>query len=322
MKKVALLVLILSFFYSLSLNAAEIKKKKILYVNSYHSGLFWSDGIERGIKDTLKKSKSNVELKIIYMDTKNNQAEQYKKKAALKAKNIIENYKPDVVITSDDNAAKYLIVPFFYNSSIPFVFCGVNGSANEYGFPTKNVTGMIEVQLIPQLLSALKEFTRGNKVGFLKGDSFSTKKEALYFEKILNKKINKRFVKSIKEWKEEYLTFQKNVDVLLIGDSVTINGWKNSHEDIRNFIKNNTLIPTASWDSTISDLSLITYANKPEEQGIWSATTALEILNGKDISKIPLSKNKKTRIFVNKTLIKKLNIVFPFEIVDNAVIVD
>ena len=256
------------------------------------------------------------------MDTKNNQSEQYKKKAALKAKNTIENYQPDVVITSDDNAAKYLIVPYFYNSSIPFVFCGVNGSANEYGFPTKNVTGMIEVQLIPELLSTLKEFTRGNKIGFLKGDSFTAKKEALYFEKLLNKKISKRFVKSIKEWKEEYLTFQKNVDVLLIGDAVTINGWKNSHEDIRNFVKSNTLIPSGSWGSNVSDISLLTYANIPEEQGIWSAKTALEILKGKDVFKIPLSKNKTARIFVNKTLIKKLNIVFPFEIVDNAVIVD
>ena len=57
------------------------------------------------------------------------------KSAATKAKAVIDELKPDIVIASEDNASKYLIMPLYKNSSIPFVFCGVNFSADAYGFP-------------------------------------------------------------------------------------------------------------------------------------------------------------------------------------------
>jgi hypothetical protein len=69
------------------------------------------------------------------MDTKRNKKEEEKRRAALKAKELIESWKPGVVITADDNAAKYLLQPYFRDHKIPFVFCGVNWNVDEYGFP-------------------------------------------------------------------------------------------------------------------------------------------------------------------------------------------
>ncbi len=320
MKK-ALFLLILLFSLNLILQANEQISKKVLFINSYHTGLAWSDGIHRGIVETLNKSTFPIEFKSIEMDTKRNQTEVYKKQAALKAKKVIENFNPDIVITSDDNAAKYLIVPYFYDSSLPFVFCGVNGSASKYGFPSKNVTGMIEVQLVPQLINTLKAYAKGTKVGYLKGESFSSRKEVIYFEEVLNQTIDKRFASSVKEWKEHFLDLQKRVDILLIGNGAAIKGWNESKQEVVDFVKNNTKIPAGSWDASASDLVVLTFANKAEEQGEWAAKTALTVLEGEDISKISLVKNKKAKVYINVTLGKKLKMVFPFELIDNAVVV-
>ena len=79
------------------------------------------------------------------MDTKRNKSDEYKIAVGREARDLILSWQPDVVITADDNAAKYLIQPYFKDSATPFVFCGVNWTAEEYGFPYSNVTGIVEV---------------------------------------------------------------------------------------------------------------------------------------------------------------------------------
>ena len=69
--------------------AAALAKKKVLFINSYHRGYDWSDGIAQGILDTfgatmksngeVDNSESKVILKIFYMDTKLNKSEKFKK---------------------------------------------------------------------------------------------------------------------------------------------------------------------------------------------------------------------------------------------------
>lgn len=124
--------------------------KKILYVDSYHAAYPWSAGITEGIKNVIDEH-DDIELKIIQMDTKRHSDDEFKKTAAQKVKDLIESLQPDVVIASDDNASKYLIVPYYKGSKLPFVFCGVNGDAEVYGFPYRNITGIVEVKLINQI---------------------------------------------------------------------------------------------------------------------------------------------------------------------------
>ena len=53
------------------------------------------------------------------MDTKRRKGEADKRAAALQAKTIIEEWRPDVVITADDNAARYLIKPHYRDRDTP-----------------------------------------------------------------------------------------------------------------------------------------------------------------------------------------------------------
>ena len=65
-------------------------KPRVLFVNSYHPGYSWSDGITDGVlaefnvrrteTGDLDQSESAVELRIAYMDCKQNQAEGFPKR--------------------------------------------------------------------------------------------------------------------------------------------------------------------------------------------------------------------------------------------------
>ena len=322
--------LIILIIITSSINA-ETMKKKVVYINSYHKGFFWSDTIQKSILDTfnitekngkLDFSKSQIELKILEMDSKRNNNESYIKKTAFEIQKIIKKYKPDLIITSDDNAIKYIIVPYFYNDNLPILFCGVNADASVYGLPTKNITGMIEVGLIKELVEVVEPYARGNKIGYIGDSNLSSKKNATYFNKILNTDIKTYFAKSKKEWKAKFLLAQKEVDILITAVSAGVLHTEEDINEISTFVQENIEIPNVGWDKGSKYFSTITFEKQAEEQGNWVAKKALEVLNGKDISKIDIVSNKKAIIYLNTSLVKKLNIFLPFYLMNDSILVE
>lgn len=98
----------------------------VLYINSYHNGYFWSDGIQEGITATLGE-KENIRLHIEYLDTKRRPEVM---EEPLFADILERKYKDTpvkVIIVSDDNALIFIkrirdeIFP-----EVPVVFCGTN----------------------------------------------------------------------------------------------------------------------------------------------------------------------------------------------------
>ncbi|MBF0449425.1 MAG: hypothetical protein HQK75_01865 [Candidatus Magnetomorum sp.] len=295
------------------------KFQKVLYVASYSIKDDWSFRIKSGIESVFE-SRKNLQLKVISMNTMGMMSADTdkKKKAALEVKLLIDSWKPDIVIASDDNASKYLIVPYFKDSEIPFVFCGVNWDASKYGFPSKNVTGMIEVQLVDQLVEYLSPYAKGHKIGSIRGDTMTNRIEAEHFEKQVGAKIKTYFVDNITEWKKLFVQIQNEVNMILIGDIDAVKLNEESKNDVENFMLENTKIPTGRWDAHYKNDALITLATIPEEQGEYAAHAALEILDGKSPINIPIAKNKKAKIFLNMKLAKKLGIIFPMNLIGSA----
>ena len=302
-------------------------KKKLLFVNSYHKGYLWSDDIEKALIQTLglkvkldgsfDTSKSSVQFKIFRMDTKLNQSEDFKKQAALSAKAIIDEWNPDIVVACDDNASKYLIVPYFKKSSIPFIFCGVNWSASEYGFPTSNVTGMVEVAPTRRTISLLQQYSKGSRIGFIGANTFTGRKSIKYIQEKENIPFSSgKLVESFAEWKQEYLNLQSTVDMLFWLNPIGIKGWNDS--EAISFILKNTRIPTgASTDSEIR-FALIGATKVAAEQGLWAGKTALRILKGESPSNIPIKRNRHSQLYINEELSKKMGIIFPPELLERA----
>ena len=300
MKKfIALLFcVLLGLFFSANSFSKNYSGKKVLYIDSYHEGYAWSDGITKGVQRGLRDS--GVRLKIIRMNTKRNADIPFKKKAAQKAKKVIEQFKPDVVIASDDNVSKYMIKPYFKDADLPIVFCGVNWDASVYGYPYSNVTGMVEVAPIPQLIEQLQLWAKGGRIGFLGPDILTAKKEAANYKKIFGLEVKAYYAKDYSDWKTGFVKLQNEVDMLIIASD---GGLYDDHaKELEAFVRSKTRIPTGACYDFMIPYALVGVIKVAEEQGLWSADTALQILDGKSPADIPIVQNRRAKLVLNKKI--------------------
>ena len=293
--------------------------KKVVYVNSYHEGYAWSDSIEAGLHEVFDGT--GVELKIIRLDTKNNPDEAFGQAAGQKAKAEIDAFQPDVVIASDDNAQKYLVVPYLKGTETPVIFNGVNWDASAYGFPTSNVTGMIEVELPDQLIELLKGYAKGDRLGYITVDTETERKVVdIYNQRFFNGQMQPYWVKTQEDFKTAFLAAQEEVDILFMGNNAGSDKW--DEKEMKQFIARNTVVLTGSINDWMAPYSLLTLAKSGQEQGVWSAQAALQILDGTPVSEIAVAENKKGEMIVNLDLADKLGVVFAPSLLKSAVILD
>jgi hypothetical protein len=296
--------------------AGQYEGKRVLHIDSYHQGNTWNDRIAEAVRETLEGT--GVELKIIRMDTKRNPSEAFARAAALKAKEAIEAFKPDVVTASDDNASKYLIAPYYKDADLPFVFCGLNWDASTYGFPYSNVTGMVEVSPIPQIVRLLRGYARGDRLGYLTEDTLTKRKELEYHEKLFGIAYDKVYLANdFAEWKEMFLRAQDEVDMLVILGVAKLTDFDD--DEARSLAEAQTRIPSGTDFAWLMPISMLGVGKLPEEQGRWAALAALKILDGTPPSRIPLAHNKEGKLYFNRKIAARLGITeFPplAEIVD------
>lgn len=314
-------IILLSIIFNV-LFASTFESKKVLYINSYHVGYNWSDEIENSIKKNLKNSDLKIDLKIFRMDSKRNKDINYIKEVSLTAKKIIDEYKPDIVITSDDNAVKYIVVPYLNNTSIPVIFCGINVDAKKYNLSSNNITGMIEVLLLDKPLKFLVNELKAKKISFLSGDYLSARIMISHYEKILNRKIKKSYVNSIDEFKKEFLKLQESSDIIILENMSSLNNYNKREAEIIDFVYNNIKKITIGWNHKMKKISNIVFSISANEQAEWVSKKAIEVLKGKKINTIPIAANKNIDVYINTNLGKKIKFVFPFELIDNARLVE
>ena len=279
--------------------------KKILFVDSYHQGYTASSHIVSGVKEAL--TGHNIDFKLIEMDSKRNPEPADIKVSALKVKTIIDAYQPDVLIACDDNAAKYLIEPFYKNSDLPIVFCGINWNASIYGFPFRNMTGIVEVALVSEIIRHLKKHSKGNRIGFLGGDRLSERKNRQYYQKRFNIDFAKTyFASSFEQWQHAFAKLQDEVDMLIITTHAGITDWNDA--DAQTFVEKHVKIPVATENEWEMSHALVGITKDYKEMGLWSGHTALKILAGIPPNQIPITSNKKGKLFFNTRIAKILGI--------------
>jgi len=298
----------------------NVEAGRCLFISSYHQGYQWADGIEEGVKATLL---NQCEFKQINMDTKRFRDEAFKKKKGEEVKAFIEQWKPDVVIAADDNASKYVVVPYFKNSDIPFVFCGINWTVEEYGYPTPNITGMIEVSPIQQIFEKIKDVVPNAKRGVYVGvDTLTEQKSFERFNKVANRfklSLDKQLVKNMAGWIDRYKAAQQH-DFLILGTKSGINDWNDEivYQAVYTYGKSFS-ITDYEWMTKFAVLGLTKVA---QEQGVWAAKVALKILNGTKPSGIPIIPNQQWDMIINDGLRKKVGIQIPEYILLNSKIVN
>jgi ABC-type uncharacterized transport system substrate-binding protein len=302
------LFLIASIFWGAifvsSLQATE-GMKKILHIDSYHKGNEWNDRIVAALRDTL--AGKAVDLRVAYLDAKRRPADADIRASAARAKQMIDEFQPDVITTSDDPAAQYLIMAYMRDGPVPVVFCGLNWDASIYELPYRNTTGMVEVSPIPQIVRLMRQHARGSRLGFLAEDTDVKRKELAYHERLFGITYEKTyFVTSHAAWKEAFLRAQQEVDMLMILGVGALADWDLS--DARRLAEERSEIPSGTDFEWLTSVSLVGVVKHPEEQGRWTAQAALRILDGVAPSAIPLTYNRDGDLFFNVRIARRLGI--------------
>jgi len=279
--------------------------RKVLHVDSYHEGNEWNDRIVAALRETL--AGKAVELRVVHLDAKRHPAEADIRAAALKAKQVIDEFRPDVITVSDDPAAQFLVMAHLRDAATPVVFCGLNWDASLYDLPYRNTTGMVEVSPIPQIVRLMRQHARGSRLGFLSEDTGVKRKELAYHERLFGITYDKAyFVKSHAAWKEAFLRAQQEVDMLMILGVGALADWDPA--DARRLAEERSEIPSGTDFEWLTPVSLVGVVKHPEEQGRWTAQAALRILDGVPPSAIPPTYNRDGDLFFNPRIARRIGI--------------
>ena len=289
--------------------------KKVLWVNSYHEGYTWVDGIGRGIRKGF--AGSGVELKVWHMDTLRNRSEVYGQQAGTLARKVVEEYHPDVVIASDDNAQRFLVGPYLMGSNLPVIFCGVNRYPREYGYPAPNVTGMHEIDFIADLFKQIRPFAGGDRIGMI---ACQRETDQIIADDYKRHVFGERLkVYLVKTFKEAFLRAQQEMDILCLPNNAGIEGWQN--EVAETFIIEHIRIPTGGLNPWMTPFVIFNLAKIPEEQGEFAAAAALRILSGSRPEDIPVVQNREVRLTVNLKMAQAAGIVLPVSLLQTAEVI-
>ncbi len=305
--------------------AGGVHGAKVLLVHSYHPEYPWVNAITKGVRSGLEGT--GTELEIFYMDTKRNTDEAWAIQAGQLAEQKVNEYKPDIVITADDNAQQYFAMKYL-DGTLPIVFCGVNADPSKYGFPASNATGIIERPHFAQTLSYIKSFHPIRRIAVLSCDDV-TSSSALGFmkqERIDEEVTEWALTNDYDTWKEKILHYNDTVDAVCIYMYHTLKAGDNPDSldpvAVAKWTTENAKVPTLGFfEFSVQDGMLMGVAESGFEHGEKAAAYVTAILQGTPVSTLPvITANVGTRMVNTKTA-ARIGIPLTSGIIENALVV-
>jgi len=269
----------------------------ISIIHSYHKEYAWEQSLTKGLLESLPQDAS---IEHIYLDTKR-QPKSAHKAAADKAWEHLRSAMPDLVILSDDNAAKY-VGPHLKNGPVPVVYLGMNGNPRDYGlFPASNITGVLERPMIKRSLHSMCKLINTADTNVLVLFDSDTTSDAIIQETFAGKPdmilgkvhvVAKQFLK-VDDWKNALLNAGKDgFDTVYIGLYHTLRTADGEHvpdEEVLAWASANTPVPIfAFWDFAVGKGKTIGgYVLSGYGQGKAAGNLVRRILAGAPPSTIP-----------------------------------
>ncbi len=300
------------------------EKQRVLLVQSYHTGYEWVDSITRGVRMALPLSEVNLE--VFYMDTKRHPDEEWKQKAGAEARCIVSDWKPAVVIAADDNAQAYFAKQYVGDERVPIVFCGVNNELEDYGYPAKNVTGIMERPHFKQSLDYVRRILpSASRIAIVTDDSETSRGALNYMKEVPEgmRLVSQKTPSTMDEWKAAIQECQTQADVIAVYTYHTLKNREQStsvpaSEVMEWTLKNSTVPLIGSLVLTMDDGALCGYAESGVEQGREAGKMARRILQGERPADIPILVSKEGQSIVNLKTARRLGIVVPDDVIQTT----
>ena len=302
-------------------------KNKVLLVHSYHKEYEWVAQITRGVKRSFEKS--DVELEVFYMDTKRRSDEAWKQKQGQAADDVVEAWKPDVVIAVDDNAQQYFARYFVGKDHPQIVFCGVNAEPAAYGYPAVNATGILERPYYAATLAMLKEILpESRRIAVITDNSPTSAGAVQYMKKTKTamEVVCWETPDTFEEWKECVLGIQDSADAVVTYMYHTVGQADSSNNmaplDVMRWTVEHSRIPLLGFFVfTVDDGGLCGMVESGIEHGREAGQIALGLLDGKKASDFPVTTARHGQSMLNLDTAKRLGIQVPEHVIEKIDIV-
>jgi diguanylate cyclase (GGDEF)-like protein len=273
--------------------------KKILYLNSYHPGYSWGDGVAKGLREALSASPMAIDISEEYLDSRRFPEESHFETMMRLIKRKYASYRFDVVVVSD-NAAFSFAVKYRQElfPDVPLVFCGFNNFRSEFIEGVSNITGVNEeIDINAGVQTALTVHPNASTLVFIvsTGDA-SNRRIAEEFNKTMLPRLARQYAvevledASMKRIREHLAGLPENSLVFLSGQTKDQgDGRALSPEENGRLISSASRFPVYTfWDLHMKTGVLGGQIIIGEEQGRAAGELALRVLAGESASSIPV----------------------------------
>ncbi len=306
--------------------AQSIKGKRVLLVHSYHAQYPWVAELNKGVREALKDT--GVELSIHYMDTKRNADKLFMVEAGKLAMRKVSEWKPDIVITADDNAQEFFGMKYV-GKQLPIVFCGVNADPSKYGYPARNITGILERCQFRPTVEFFKKLWPTKKIAVLSCNDSTSIAVLSYMKEQLAEAnvIEYKLTNDLEEWKRAVIRYNKSVDAVLVYNYHTLKQTPNSTQSmspkkVMGWTEANSEVPIMGVLSfTIKDGALAGVVESSFEHGELAAGYACKILAGVAPESLPITMAKIGTRMINRNQAGRFKVKMSADVMENTTLV-
>lgn len=274
---------------------ADDDKKSVLYLNSYHNGYHWSDGLLGGVRSVLNSSRFKVDLQIEYMDAKKYNYDTITKNLHSLYLKKFKNETFDIIIASDNDALNF--VNQHRNDlfdDIPVVFLGVN-DLKPSDISGGRITGVVEIfDLIATLKVAKKLHPKKDNLIILidestAGNAIRRQVEKITAKENLGLQIDYWIQLSLEEAQKRVRRLPDNSFIFIAPYYQTINGRFYTSEEVSEAIYKHSSVPIyTAWEFMVGYGAVGGRVLSGHEHGKTAGKIALQIFEGTDVDNIPI----------------------------------
>ncbi|AOT68578.1 ABC transporter substrate binding protein [Geosporobacter ferrireducens] len=296
---------------------AHHSPKKVLLINSYHKGLTWTDNITDAITKSFKNNTSDIELFVEYMDWKK----------FPEFENLINFYRLmeykysnkeiDLIITSDDAALDFVLQnrdKLFKH--IPIVFSGVyTDTAKDYMERYTNITGVAEKIDPKETITLALSINPNVRKIYVFHDNTESGIQAFHDVIKGTNEINKDLeLVSLSSMSHTDITdgrLELSNDSIILMTTFTrdIEGRTLEIEEWVELVRQNTSAPLYDlYEMGVGYGSIGGSVVSGTLEGSEAASIAMRVLEGEDISEIPLQERETITLKFDYNQLKAFNI--------------
>jgi signal transduction histidine kinase len=316
MKLLKLLLLLLIF--QIDLFASEILKEDemVVVLHSYSKGSVWTDSIDNGVRTTLLEDLFSHQISSEYLDTKRYVGEEYLGSLLDTYTQKFRSKKIRAFITSDDNAFHFAIkLRKRLELDIPIIFSGVNGYLNYKDTilkKEKNITGVVEDIPAKENFDLIQEIhPKVKKIYFINTIHSASGR---YVKKVVQKIYKKNKYKFSLVFLEDMKMREiYNLSRHFPSDSVVLFGaasrdsegrYYHFTDNMKSLYKNSSRPIYAFFDFFLNHGVVGGVFLSGYDHGAISARMTLDLLSGKDISKVPVIENSPFKTYFDFNILK------------------